>query len=65
MSLGLANVKDGNIQVCLSGDSTPGVNRGCVIIYIFMKVLWYTKIQMFVNEGCSFENDSLFNREPV
>ena len=38
-----------------------GINRGCIVIYIFMEVLRQTRIQIFVNEGCSFESDSVFD----
>ena len=38
------------------------VDRGRVLIYIFLKVLWDTRIKMLVNEGCSFKSDYLCNR---
>ena len=37
------------------------IDRGCGIIYVFMEVLQKTRIQIFVNEGFSFESSFLFN----
>ena len=41
MSFGLVNprVEGEDIQIFLRGNLISGFNRGCVIIYLFMKVL--------------------------
>ena len=67
MSLMNPMVEEGNNQVFFVPTTCLVLTCGllCIIIYIFMEVLRPTRIQIFVNEGCSFESDSISDRESV